>query len=254
MEFVLVKGGCYQMGDTLGSDPGKGSEEPVHEACVSDFYIATHEVTVGDFKKFVKETGYTTEAEKSGGCGVWKGSKWVYAVSNNWRNADFPQTDRQPVVCVSWNDAMAYTTWQAGKTRRPVRLPTEAEWEYAARSGGANDKYSGTSSEGTLGEYAWYYANSFSQTHATGLKKPNGLGLYDMTGNVWEWMTDGYEVKYYQESPIDNPAGAYGAQRRSARGGSWLVDPRSMGVSYRTWFAPGTVNNSLGFRVLFPAR
>jgi formylglycine-generating enzyme required for sulfatase activity len=101
------------------------------------------------------------------------------------------------------------------------RLPTEAEWEYAARSGGKGEKWAGTSDERELGDYAWYYNNSQYRSHPVGEKKPNGLGLYDMTGNVWQWMSDWYADQYYAESPKDQPQGPATGRRHTLRGGYW---------------------------------
>jgi formylglycine-generating enzyme required for sulfatase activity len=190
MEFVFVKGGCYEMGDTFGD--GQADEKPVHNVCVSDFYLGKYEVTVGQFRTFVQDTNYRTEAEKGDGCFVWNGSKWDKDGSKSWRSPGFSQDDNQPAVCVSWNDTQAFNEWLSRKGGKSYRLPTEAEWEYAARSGGKKEKYAGTSNDSGLGEYAWYNANSGSRTHSVGGKTPNGLGLYDMTGNVWEWCQDWY--------------------------------------------------------------
>ncbi|MCP4996404.1 MAG: SUMF1/EgtB/PvdO family nonheme iron enzyme, partial [Gammaproteobacteria bacterium] len=140
MEFVLVKGGCYDMGDTFGD--GDDNEKPVHEVCVDGFYIGKYEVTVGEFRRFVNETGYRTDADTGGGMYVWTGNKWEKESGRGWRSPGFSQTDNHPVVGVSWNDAQKYINWLNRKSGKSYRLPTEAEWEYAARSGGKRYKYS----------------------------------------------------------------------------------------------------------------
>jgi hypothetical protein len=134
-------------------------------------------------------------------------------------------------------------------TGKAYRLPTEAEWEYAARSGGKIEKWAGTSSESELGDYAWYYNNSGYRSHPVGQKKPNGLGLYDMTGNVWEWMSDWYDKGYYAESPRDEPEGSVTGRTRSLRGGYWGDLPRFVRVSRRIGLAPAARAAGDGFRV-----
>ena len=111
----------------------------------------------------------------------------------------------RPVEQVSWKDVQQFISRLNEQSGQKFRLPTEAEWEYAARSGGRREKYAGTSQEGELGQYAWYFVNSGSQTHPVGEKRPNGLSLYDMSGNVWEWCADWYGENSYQGSPINNP-------------------------------------------------
>src|SRR5271169_3306365 len=178
MEFVNVPGGCYQMGDTLGD--GFPSEKPVHEVCVNDFYLAKYDVTLGEFRKFTAVTGYKTEAEEAGGCAVLNGRKWEWQASRNWNDTGFNQDDSEPVVCVSWNDAEAFINWLSQVSGTHYRLPTEAEWEYAARSGGKKEKYAGGNEVNAV---AWHHGNSGGTTHSVGAMLPNGLGLYDMSGN-----------------------------------------------------------------------
>ena len=174
IEMVLVKGGCYQMGDTFGD--GFTDEKPVHEVCVDDFYLGKYEVTQG---------------------------QWQAVMGNN--PAYFKNGDNYPVENISWNNAQEFIQKLNQKAGKRYRLPTEAEWEYAARSGGSGEKWAGTSNEAELGDYAWYYANSGNKTHSVGEKRPNGLGLYDMSGNVWEWCQDIYNAHAYQQHSQTNP-------------------------------------------------
>ena len=247
MEFVFVQGGCYQMGDTFGD--GYSNEKPVHEVCVSDFSIGKHEVTVGQFRKFVNDSKYRTEAEKGDGCYIWTGSTWDKQRDKSWRNPGFSQTDNHPVACVSWNDAQEFIKWQSRKSSKKYRLPTEAEWEYAARSGGKSEKYAGTSSESSLGSYAWHDANSASKTHPVGQKQPNGLGLYDMSGNVWEWVQDWYGSDYYKSSPQNNPEGPSEGSNRVSRGGSWGSNAGGCRAANRGDNTPDVRDAGLGIRL-----
>jgi formylglycine-generating enzyme required for sulfatase activity len=224
MEFIFVKGGCYEMGDTFGD--GYDNEKPVHEVCVDDFYIGKYEVTQAQWKAIM---GNNPSYFKD--CG-----------------------DNCPVEQVSWNEIQEFINkLNQGAGTNKYRLPTEAEWEYAARSGGKKEKYAGTSNESELGEYAWYDKNSGSKTHPVGQKKPNGLGIYDMSGNVWEWVQDWYDENYYRSSPKDNPKGAYSGQYRVLRGGSWIFIPRLIRAAYRDWLGPTVRNSRGGFRVALPA-
>ncbi|HOG12259.1 MAG TPA: formylglycine-generating enzyme family protein [Smithellaceae bacterium] len=250
MSFVFVKGGCYQMGDTFGG--GDGDEKPVHEVCVDDFYMAKHETTVEQFRRFVHDTGYRTEAEKGDGCFVWTGSKWDKSHDANWRSPGFKQTQDHPVACVSWNDATAFVRWLSSKSGKNYRLPTEAEWEYAARSGGKREKWSGTSDGSSLGDYAWYDANSGGQTHPVGQKRPNGLGLHDMSGNVWEWCQDWYGSDYYSSSGRDNPGGPSSGSDRVVRGGGWSSFAAYSRAALRNRRVPDNRYINLGFRLALP--
>ncbi len=240
MEFVFVKGGCYQMGCGDWTSDCFNDKKPVHEVCVNDFYIGKYEVTVGEFRKFVNDTGYQTEAEKGDGCyGMADDWLWEKKKKYNWRNVGFSQTERDPVVCVSWNDTNEYIGWLNKTSSKKYRLPTDAEWEYSARSGGKKEKWAGTSNESDIGEYAWYSSNSGSKTHPVGQKSTNGLGIYDMSGNVWEWVQNLY---YLENSPN------IGIQM--LRGGSWREFPKYMHASDRwIWYDP-YLGGNIGFRLL----
>lgn len=241
--MVFVEGGTFKM----GSDTGDPDERPVHEVTVGNFYMDIHEVTVEEFKKFIDATGYRTDADKKGMGYFWDGSKFVEKRGVNWKydeNASLrkPEDYNQPVIFVSWNDATAYAKW-AGK-----RLPTEAEWEYAAR-GGKNSKgymYSGSDNPDEIG---WYKENSAGRSHAVATtKKANELGLYDMSGNVWEWVADNYASDYYSVSPKGNPKGPAIGERKVYKGGSWYIDLEDLRVSDRDAEAPVNSSINIGFR------
>lgn len=217
MEFVSVKGGCYQMGDTFGD--GESDEKPVHEVCVDDFYIGKYEVTQGQWKAVMgNNPSYLKD------CG-----------------------DNCPVETVSWNDIQEFINKLNNKTGKNYRLPTEAEWEYAARSGGKSEKYSGSNDVDSV---AWYDKNSGSKTHPVGQKAANGLGIYDMSGNVWEWVNDWYDSGYYKNSPKNNPTGADSGSFRVLRGGSWGGDAWVTRSASRHDDAPGSRFHVGGFRLV----
>jgi formylglycine-generating enzyme required for sulfatase activity len=204
IEFVLVKGGCYQMGDNVGAR--ESDEKPVHEVCVDDFYMGKYEVTQGQWKAILEYNPSEFYI-----CG-----------------------DNCPVESVSWKDVQIFIRKLNEESGANYRLPTEAEWEYAARSGGKNEKWAGTSSESDLGQYAWYVENSGNTTHPVGQKLPNVLGLYDMSGNVSEWAHDYYSEKYYKKSPRHNPQGPDSGPLRVERGGAWRDNARFWPVTARS--------------------
>ena len=220
MEFVFVKGGCYQMGDTFGD--GQADEKPVHNVCVSDFYMGKYEVMQGQWQSVMRSN------------------------PSNFKNCG----TNCPVEQVSWNDAQDFIGRLNGKAGKNYRLPTEAEWEYAARSGGKWEKYAGGDE---LDRVAWYSSNSGSTTHSVGTKAPNGLGLYDMSGNVWEWCQDWYGEKFYGESPRDNPPGPSSGWHHLLRGGSWGNVPGNVRAADRDRGAPALRLTSFGFRLSFSA-
>lgn len=222
MEFIFIKGGCFPMGDTFGV--GDTDEKPVHEVCVDDFYLGKFEVTQ---------------------------AQWQTVMGNN--PSDFKGPDL-PVDTVSWKDSQDYIralVRRAGFKPRPYRLPTEAEWEYACRSGGRTERYCGGDDAGAL---AWHAANSTSRSQRVGTKEPNSLGLYDMSGNVWEWCSDWYSNGYYAKSPQRNPGGPALDSTRVIRGGGWANNPEKLRSSMRSRLGDGHRYNNLGFRLAFTSQ
>jgi formylglycine-generating enzyme required for sulfatase activity len=220
MEFVLVNGSCYGMGDTFGD--GHDTEKPVHEVCVEDYYIGKTEVTQG---------------------------QWEDVMGNN--PSKFQQGKNYPVESVSWDDVQGFMKKLNNKTGKNYRLPTEAEWEYAARSGGREEKYAGTSNVSELNNYAWYGGDHGDGHNPVGRKRANGLGLYDMSGNVWEWVQDIYSKGAYRKHQRNNPIYTENGSSRVYRGGSWYDYPRGVRASYRGFNTPDVRNYGIGFRLVW---
>lgn len=255
--MVRINGGNFLM----GTDDGMPSEGPVHSVEIASFYIDAQEVTVGEFEKFVVASGYKTEAERFGWSGVFTfdSGKWISVDGANWLHPEGPSSTTrrdEPVSQVSWNDANAYAKW-AGK-----RLPTEAEFEFAARGGLAQNKYSWGDELNPLGKPAanWWQgkfptvntiADGFLGRAPVRSFPPNGSGIYDITGNVWEWCADRFGDDYYSKSPKSNPKGPEAGTNRVIRGGSFLCAENfcsNYRVAGRSQAEPESGLNNLGFR------
>jgi len=230
------------------------SEGPQHSVRISQpFRLSAHEVTVGQFKAFVEAMAYKTEAETdgSGGTGqVEAGGRWDWKKGPefNWRNPGYPQTDRHPVVNVTWNDIVAFCEWLSQEESSIYLLPTEAQWEYACRGGSTTLWCSGDNKEG-LREYAWFATTEGGGTKPVGQKLPSGFGVFDMCGNVWEWCSDWYSPDYYASCPVDNPDGPSSGTDRVMRGGGFPDQPWCVRPAYRTKYPPSyRAANGVGFR------
>jgi eukaryotic-like serine/threonine-protein kinase len=247
MKFRFIPAGRFSMGSPLG-ETGRNRDETQHEVLVTaPFYMGIHTVTRGDFEAFVSQSGYRTEAELDGnGAYYWTGKDWKQAPDRNWRNPGFPQSSRDPVVCISWNDAIVYCGWVSQLLSSEYRLPTEAEWEYACRAGSTTAYHFGKDVT-ELSEYAWYKNNSGLKTNAVGQKKPNCWGLFDMHGNVWEWCSDWYGE--YPGSAVTNPTGSSNGLNRVIRGDSWLIEAMYCRSADRFKDNPSTRVSDLGFRL-----
>jgi formylglycine-generating enzyme required for sulfatase activity len=244
MEFVWVPGGCYQMGCGPWTDDCDGDEKPVHEVCVDGFWMGKFEVSIDQYRTFLQATGDTEGVDwDDDDCPIRKGGS--YALSGN----QFSRDSNQPMVEVSWHGAKAFAQWLSRESGRKIRLPTEAEWEYAARSGGRKEKYAGGDD---VDRVAWHIGNSGGRTHGVGTKAPNALGLYDMSGNVWEWCQDVYDSDAYSNHSRRNPVVTSGGSRRVLRGGGWFNIPRNVRCASRSRFDPGNTDGLLGFRLCAP--
>ena len=248
-EFIYVQPGTFTQGDVTGH--GRNNERPVHPVSVSGFYMGRYEVTVDQFRKFSEDTGYITSAQKRGwvldidvAMGTWSRQEGI-----SWINPGFKQEGSHPVVWVDWNDANAYAKWLSSRTEGTFRLPTESEWEYAAKGGKTGSIWSGTSDEKNLPLYAWYDLNSKGTTHGAGLKNPNGWGIWDMSGNVWEWCQDGYTPYPVSQQTLQDPFVQQG-ELRVLRGGSWRVNSSIVTTTYRNGYKPGYSHSSIGFRLV----
>ncbi|QEP43379.1 formylglycine-generating enzyme family protein [Ectothiorhodospiraceae bacterium BW-2] len=212
-KMVRVPGGCFQM----GSNSGGSNEKPVHEVCLDSFEIGKYEVTR---------------------------SQWQAVMGSN--PSKFKKGGSHPVEQVSWEDSQQFIRKLNQKTGGNYRLPTEAEWEYACRSGGKNEPYSGSNSVDSVG---WHGESWADGHHAIGGKQANGLGIYDMSGNVWEWVQDWYDKNAYNQHSRYNPIYTASASLWVNRGGSWGYDANSLRCAGRSSLWPGDRYGSIGLRL-----
>ena len=242
-EMVLIPAGMFEMGDAMNELENRMKDaQPVHRVELDAFYMDVYEVTVGQYKKFLTETGHSALPDEV---------------------TKFSPTDSHPVVGVSWYDAEAYCRW-VGK-----RLPTEAEWEYAARGGLVGKRYpwGGTEPDGRQCNYAdksadatlrqlnkdWTWAemgvdDGYARCAPVGKYSPNGYGLYDISGNVYEWCSDWYGENYYSNSSSKNPLGPGTGTKRVWRGGGWGFNAAYLRVAYRNCYSPARRYYRIGFR------
>jgi formylglycine-generating enzyme required for sulfatase activity len=225
-EMVSIPAGKFWMGSPDNEVDRYDSEGPLRKVTIKRFLIGKHEVTFAEYDKFVEATARQLPPDEGWGRG------------------------KHPVINVTWEDAVGYTKWLSRLTGKDYRLPTEAEWEYAARAGKPT-AFSFGDNISKLGEYAWYKENSEEKTHPVCQKKPNAWGLYDMHGNVWEWVEDDWHDNY-EGAPTDGKPWIYESTRgasRVIRGGSWGGPARYCRSAIRLGGEPGGRDASLGFRL-----
>jgi formylglycine-generating enzyme required for sulfatase activity len=221
-EMVFVEGGTFMMGATEEQvEDAYKSEKPAHQVTLDSFEIGKYEVTQ---------------------------AQWQAVMSHN--PSHFKNHPEYPVEQVSWYDVQEFIQKLNSITGKTYRLPTEAEWEYAARGGNKSRgyKYAGTTND--LDAYAWYDGNSGDKSHPVGQKSPNELGIYDMSGNIWEWCQDYYDADYYKSSPTKNPLNSKKSSYNVFRGGSWNINSQLCRVAYRSYLIPNFRSYIVGFRLV----
>jgi sulfatase modifying factor 1 len=286
MKLALIPAGTFLMGAPDSDPDAEDHEKPQHQVRVTKpFYLGVHEVTLGQFRKFVQATGHQTGAETDG-----KGSSGYSATKRGfeygkqgytWKNVGWKQDDDHPVLNVTSDDALAFCRWLSEKEKNTYRLPTEAEWEYACRAGTTTRFWSGDALDDTekaanvmdqsllerweaaardlrLGKPHKYnvpmkWNDGYPFTAPVGQFKANPFGLYDMHGNAAEWCADWYDKDYYGASPAADPAGPSQTKTRVVRGGAFLSNPKTQRASMRVASFPDYHNYVIGFRVVRPA-
>ncbi len=294
MRFVRIPAGSYAMGNDRSAARMSAlfpeypaprlaefaDEAPAHRVHITrDFWLGQHEVTVGQFRRFIEQSGYVPESVRDGSGGYGFDPQHDPATSPtrdafagrdprfSWANPGFPQTDAHPVLNVTWDDAAAMARWLSEREQRHYRLPTEAEWEYACSAGQsmlypAGDEPSSldlTANVFDAGSASLWpqwaaYARPADDGHRftapVGSFEPNAFGLYDMAGNAWEWTADWYDGDYYRDSPPADPQGPADGLARVRRGGSWHTWPLYARCNFRNVNSPETRYVLQGMRLL----
>ena len=269
-EMVVIPAGDFWMGSDRDGDEADRNERPRHRVSVGRFALGRYEVTRGEYEAFVSATGHPDgrRCATDDGRGNWE---WRWRNGASWRDPRFPQGDDHPVVCVSWGDAQLYVRWLSRKTGESYRLPSEAEWEYAARAGTGTRWYWGDSPSGQCGrangadaslrrqyrrverldfDDAVSCDDGMAHTAPAGSYEANAFGLFDVLGNVWEWTEDCWHGNY-ERAPGDGSAWTRGGDcgPRVLRGGSWLNTPRDLRSAVRFIYITGVRSDDAGFRV-----
>lgn len=260
--MVIVPAGSFAMGSPSTEAERSDDEGPVHSVQIASFALSKTEITRGQFATFVKQSKYDTGDK----CWTLDGGKFKER-SGNWREPGYSQSDKHPATCINWNDAQAYAQWLSRKTGKKYRLPTEAEWEYAARGNTGTARYWGdnpdlacehanvadqTALAQIQGAPAWSVHNctdGFAYTAPVGSFKANAFGLHDMLGNVLEWTEDSYHDSY-KDAPADGSAWSGDGLKRVLRGGSWNNSAQIVRAAMRDSNKPAVRFSIFGFRLV----
>jgi formylglycine-generating enzyme len=236
MTLRLIPGNVYLMGSPLDEAGRYWHEGPQHKVKLSPFYITTKEITNAQYGKFLEAIGHKPPLY------------WLDKTLN---------APQQPVVGVTWEDAVAFANWVSQLTGEKYRLPSEAEWEAAARGGLVGHSFPWGIQPPDQGQHFWanynpnpYDKDGFAYSAPVGSFPANGYGLYDMSGNVAEWCSDWYDAQYYSHSPYENPEGPQSGTYRVIRGGSWYNSARELRCAARQFFRPSRADGFIGFRLV----
>jgi len=243
-EMIKISAGSFDMGSSNSEHDAQNNEFPRHKVSIGSFAIGKYEVTVGQFAAFVRESGYDAGAN----CNLYYISG---RADGSWRDPGFHQDAKQPAVCLNWNDAQAYAQWLSNKTGKKYRLPSESEWEYAARAGGAAARSWGDDvgrSKANCVGCGSRWENK--QTSPVGSFAPNAFGVYDMLGNAMEWSEDCLHDSYNGAPNTETPWVTSDCGRRVLRGGSWIHSARLARSAARYWSDPAFRSYFTGFRLV----
>jgi len=271
-KLVPISAGEFLMGSPDSDKDAIDDEKPQHKVKITKaFLMGQYHVTVGEFRQFIKDTGYKTVADKVGG--IYRtirpdGKIEVGKAGQNWENIGFPITDNHPVCCVDFEDCLEFCKWLSKKEGKTYRLPTEAEWEYACRAG-TTTRWSCGDDKDALVRHAnivydtfpTFARNNGPKSESLGWMfmapvgrfQANPWGLYDMHGNLWQWCSDWYAEDYYKHSPESNPTGPAEGDLRVIRGGTWSRGPLDCRSANRFGLS-GATSLWVGFRVICEVR
>lgn len=258
-EMVVIPAGSFRMGDLTGQGPR--SEQPPRQVTIGQpFALGKYEITAGQFAKFVVATGH----QSGGGCWTYEEGEWEKDKGKSWRSPGFPQISSNPLVCVNWQDAKAYAAWLSKETGKAYRLPTEAQWEYAARAGTESVYHFGQTAKDICTfangadlstPFAWRNQacdDNWSDVAPIGSLRENRFGLHDMHGNVWEWVEDCWSDSHAGAPTDESARRTDDCQEHVLRGGSWLGRLKNLRSASRVGRAATNRNHSVGFRLARP--
>ena len=265
-EIVVVPAGVLNVRSPESGAARMGTDAPPRSLAIPQAIgVGRYEVTRDQFARFVHQSGHAT----GGGCFAWNGSRYLQDASKDWRHPGFAQTGSDPVVCVNWYDAKAYADWLTKKTGRHYRLPTEAEWEYAARAGAQGSRPWGEDTSaacryanvadasakravlGVAGSWTFHDCDDhYAYTAPVGSFPPNAFGLYDMLGNAWEWTAGCWNADQTGPAPVGRSSASAKCNESVLRGGGWVDSPDFVSYDFRFFIGPRDRDFYSGFRVV----